>query len=217
MLVEVNNDRPRIVRLVVKHGALVQESREPLDGFTEIQVPNPETGEQVTKYIKRYSGVSGKIEKIEWYENEYQSKKFCGYRIIMLVEDESSPTGEARVSIDMPVTPKLSRVCNKFLKVAENINPEFPLELRVWVSKDDELAIVFSQEGAALKHKYTKENPGDCPQPTYDAVDGWDFRAVNKFLRNRVDTVVIPKFSRAEEVKEAVGTKSTLTEEDIPF
>src|SRR5688572_20532600 len=67
------------VFLVIKHDTICQESKTAIPGFEPVQVTNPQTEEQSTKYIKRYGSVVAFITKVEWrdtgdrYDQQYTS------------------------------------------------------------------------------------------------------------------------------------------------
>ena len=172
--------------LVVKHHTLCQESREPREGWKEITVTNPKTGETKPKWIYPYDSVSGYIDKIEWYDrtDDASGTRFIGYKIHM------SDNGELAV-LDLPFRSAGYRV---FMKIAENLDYGKPVEFAAWYSrKDDSTAFIVRQDDVPLKHRYTVANPGDCPPPVQNPVTKkWDFSAQEVWLKNKIDAEVVP-------------------------
>jgi hypothetical protein len=170
--------------LLVKHHSLILESKEPREGYEEIEVTNPRTNELVTKYIKRYAAVEGLIRKIEWYDTKdnYQTR-FMGIKIHLR-------DGGEYFQLDLPFN---SRPYDSFTKMAENIDYNYPVEFSVWHDrKTDSTAFAVRQNGVPVKWKYTKDDMGDCPQPTQDTFGKWDFSKQREWLYHRLTDVVIP-------------------------
>lgn len=190
-----NNENQPVVYLAVKYQSLIQPLPDFVDGCKSIEVTNPTTKQTKTKYYRAFAGVEGRITKLSWYENQVPAtnKVLRGYKLYLNVDDSDSPTGFTTAVLDLPFK---SVAYNTFTKVAENINPEDPLSISVWVNKDQKPVVTFKQGGKSVKYKYTKENMGDCPNGVYSNTLGtWDFSAQLEYLKNVVDTVVLPKFN----------------------
>ena len=174
------------VFLVVKHHTICQESKEPREGWREISVYNPSTGQNQPKWIYPYDGVSGHIDKLEWYDrtDEQSGQRFLGYKLHM------SDNGES-VVLDLPFRSMGYRV---FMKIAENIDYGKPVEFAAWHDrKDDRTAFLARQDGVSIKHRYTVANPGDCPPPVKNDLTGkWDFSAQEVWLKQQIDAEVVP-------------------------
>lgn len=171
--------------LVVKHNAIIQDSKVPRDGFTPIEVQNPRTGESVTKFIKKYKAVDGLVYKIEWYDTEEKyEQRYIGWKIYI------NANGIPCV-LDLPFD---SRASNRFMKVAENLNFSLPVEFRAWYdNKTDATAFFVGQNGKSVPQVYTRENPGDCPPPLQNPVSKkWNFDGQKVFLHERMTKFVIP-------------------------
>jgi hypothetical protein len=169
--------------LQIKHGCICQESKSPRDGFVPIDVPNPRTGATITKYIKRYKGVEALIKKIEWYDREHDDTHFMGWKLVL------DANGTA-CTLDFPFE---SRVGDRFMKSAENIDFSKPVEFSAWKSPDDKTALAIKQGGQNVPQKYTRENPGECPAPTKGFNGKWNFDKQKEFLHQRMVHVVIPR------------------------
>lgn len=175
--------------LVIKHGGIVQESKNAREGFVPIEVPNVRTGEKVIKYIKRYKGVEALIKKIDWYDREYEDTRFMGWKLLL------DANGVA-CTLTLPFE---SQVGSRFMKLAENIDYSQPVEFSAWKSPDDKTALSVKQNGENVPQKYTREDPGDCPAPVQGFNKKWNFDAQKQFLHERMISVVIPKVQAANQ------------------
>jgi len=171
--------------LLVKHHSLVLESKEPREGYEPIEVTNPRTNEQIIKYIKRYAAVDGMIRKIEWYDTkDSYVARFMGIKIH--IRD-----GGDYFQLDLPFN---SRPYDSFTKLAENIDYTKPVEFSVWHDrKTDSTAFAVRQDSGTIKWKYTRDDMGECPQPTQDTFGKWDFSKQREWLYERLMTVIIPQ------------------------
>lgn len=200
-----SENNQRVVYLAVKYQKLIQPLPEFEDGCSTIEVKDPTTGQSKTKYYRAFAGVEGMVSKLLWYENTIKStnKTLRGYKLYLDVDDSDSPTGFTTAVLDLPVQ---SVVYNTFTKVAENIDPDKPLTISVWVNKEQKPVVSFKQSGQPVKYKYTKDNMGDCPNGVRnEALGTWNFDAQTIFLKNRIDTVVVPKFNAKSAVPVSGG------------
>lgn len=170
--------------LVIKHGGIVQESKNPREGFVPIEVPNIRTGDNTIKYIKRYKGVEALIKRIEWYDREYADTRFMGWKLVLDADGTAC-------TLDLPFE---SRVGTRFMKLAENIDYSQPVEFSAWKGPDDKTAFSVKQNGENVPQKYTRDEPGDCPPPVQGFNKKWSFDAQKEFLHARMLEAVIPKF-----------------------
>jgi len=207
--------------LQIKHHSIIEESKTPIVGFDEVEVENPRTKEKIKKYVKKYKGVEALICKIEWYEREFEDTTFRGWKLHL----------DAAGTPCILTLPFSSRVTSRFMRLAENINFSQPVEFSAWYDqKNDTTAFNVKQDGATVLQKYTKENPGDCPEPTKKRLGGWDFSAVNEYLYDVMMTEVIPAVEAAGNqmpsgeavAAAAVGARpaqlaSAEDDEEIPF
>jgi hypothetical protein len=176
--------------LVVKHYSICEESKSQKEGFASIEVNNPQTGESVTKFIKRYKTVEALVCKVAWYDTEEKyEKRYIGWKLYL--DASGTPC-----ILDLPFD---SRASNRFMKVAENIDFSQPVEFRAWHGqKTDSTAIYIGQNGASVPQLYTKENPGDCPPPKQNPVTKkWNFDGQKEFLHTRMIDAVIPAVEEA--------------------
>lgn len=203
---EVTN-KDRIVYLAIKYQHLIQPLKEWQEGCAIKEVVNPTTNKPVTKYFIPYTGLTGaKVHSLKWYERTVESKILQGYQLGLKISDPTSATGNTIAIIDFPLG---SSSYNTLTKVIENIDPDKPLDVQVWTNKDDKTVISFKQDGQTIKYKYTKDNMGDCP-PAVKKLTGWDWSDQMEWLKNRIDTVVVPRFSQQ------TNDSSVETEEEYP-
>ena len=169
--------------LSIKHHGIVQESKRERDGFEPINI-TLRSGETITKYIKRYSGVEAMIKKIEWYDREYDGRPYKGWKIHL--DANGTP---CVLDIDFN-----SRQAGRFMKLAENIDFTQPVEFSAWHdTKNDTTAFNVKQNGVSVHQKYTRENPGDLPPPKERLGGKLDFGDQEDFLFDRMMNFVIPK------------------------
>lgn len=178
-LQEKNSDG---VFLQIKHHCICQESRSPREGFVPIDVKNVRTGETITKYIKRYKGVEALVRKIEWYDREHDGTRFMGWKLVLDANGTSC-------TLDFPFE---SRMGDRLMKTAENIDFSQPVEFSAWKGPDDKTALTIKQGNQNIPQKYTKDNPGECPVPVKGFNGKWNFDKQKEFLHQRMKEVVIP-------------------------
>lgn len=184
-LVEQTNDG---IFLVIKHGSIVQESKNQREGFSPIEVVNVRSGATTVKYIKRYKKVIARIKKIDWYDREYEDTRFMGWKL--LLDDGDGTT----CNLDLPFE---SRVGTRFMKLAENIDYSKPVEFSAWKDSDDKTAFSVKQNEVNVPQKYTEKDPGDCPPPVQGFNKKWNFDAQKQFLHERMVQVVLPMVQAA--------------------
>jgi len=184
----VEDTHEQNVFLTVKHHSIVEQSKKPQPGFEAIEVTNPRSGEQITKYIKRYRSVEALVTKIEWYDTgDRYDARYMGWKLYL------NAAGTACV-LDLPFN---SKAANRFMKCAENVVWSEPVEFSVWEDKEGSTAFVMRQDGEVVRQKYTRDNPGKCPPPTQSRSGKWNYDAQTDFLYERITGVVIPAVEAA--------------------
>ena len=126
-------------------------------------------------------------------------------------------------------------MASSFLKILPNIDVSKEIKVSVSTKEVDgkkKSSLFVNQDGIALKHFYTKENPQGIPQWEQVMVKGvpvWDNTKELAFLENMVKKTVLPKLEglpqSAEEVQaekdfQNAGTEpveEAINPEDIPF
>lgn len=168
--------------LQVKYGGIVRVSKEPREGFEAIVVTDPRSGQNMTKYIKRYSFVDAFVKDVEWYDREQGDQHYMGWKL-------SLDANGTKCSLDLPFE---SASATRFMKMAEMVDWSEPVEFSAWKTPDDKTAFTMKQNGVNVPQKYTRENPGDCPPPVQGFNKKWNFDAQKQFLHARMVNVVIP-------------------------
>lgn len=188
---------------VIKHNAICEESSKEKPGFVPIEVMNPSTKEIVIKFIKRYQTLEAMVTKIEWRDTEDKyDQRYMSWKIYL------DANGERGV-LELPFQ---SRVSSRFMKLAENIDFMRPVEFRAWLDpKTDSTAFFVGQreneedeKSVSVPQKYTRQNPGECPEPIQRLGGKWNFDDQMEFLQERMVNVVIP---RVEAARAALGDR----------
>lgn len=192
----------------VKYHSICEISRKPREGFEEIKVPDISTGEELTKFIRRYERIAAMITAIEWRDTKQQYvARFQSWEIHLL--DEEGVPAVLRI-------PFRSNASDRFMKLAENLDFSKPVEFRAWkdTSGDkDKTAFRVMQDGQTVLQKYKKGEMGDCPEGE-EGLDGWNFAAQRKYLHGQVMNVVIP---RVQAVQASLGMAESNGHEPDPF
>lgn len=106
-----------------------------------------------------------------------------------------------------------------FLKALPNADLSRELTLIPYMKKEGDkkkVTLFISQDGAALKHFYTKDDPKGLPEMKQVKVKGqlqWDDTDMMEFLENMVNTEILPKIKKSEPVH-AGDSEET---DDVPF
>jgi len=208
------------IYLAVKHHSICHESKTEQEGHHPVVVENPRSKEKMTKYIKSYKCVEALICKIEWYEREHDGTIYRGWQLFL------DANGVPCV-LDLPFN---SRAGNRFMKLAEHLDFTQPVEFSAWYDKkNDATAFNVKQNGESISQKYTKDQPGDCPQPTQNKLGKWNFDAQEEFLLERMENYVIPaveevgnpmptlEHALATSVGGSVPIQPEPDEDEIPF
>jgi hypothetical protein len=173
--------------LKIKHGCLCEESKKPRDGYKKVE-GTLQDGTAYEKWIRPYKAVSGYVTKIEWYDREYNGRKFRGWNIH--IDADGQP-----VVLDIAFD---SRVNSRWMKVAENIDFRKTVRFSAWHDrKTDSTAFNVQQDGVSVPQRYTRENMGDCPEPVQRTSGKWDYGAQEDFLAQRMLDTVIPTVEAA--------------------
>lgn len=185
---------------VVKHYSICEESAKERNGFEPIEVTNPQTKETTIKFIKRYETLEAMVTKIEWRDTEEKyEQRYMDWKVFLNANGE---TGVLTI-------PFSSRVGSRFMKLAENIDFNKPVEFRAWKDskpgKPDATAFLVAQGGESIPQRYTRLDPGDCPEPVQKFGGKWNFDDQMEYLHAQMMNVVIPKVEAAQA---AIGGQS---------
>lgn len=194
------------VFLTVKHNSIVRESKTERPGFESIEVTNPRTNQKITKFIKRYKGIEALIKKIDWYDTEQRyEQRYIGWKITLDADGE-------KCIFDIPFD---SRVCSRFMNLAENLDFTQPVEFSAWRdSTTDSTAFAVKQNGQSVPQKYTRANPGDRPEPIQNFKGNWNYDAQMEFLKKKMIDVVIPAVEAAQSKQPETRTDATAAKDD---
>lgn len=169
---------------VVKHNTICQESSKEREGYDPIEVMNPQTKEVTIKFIKRYDALEAMVTKIEFRDTKDQyEQRYISWKIHL-------DAGGEKGVLEIPFN---SRIGDRFMKLAENLDFAKPVEFRAWRDKQDKTAFLVRQDGHSVPQKYTKDNPGECPPPVQKFGGKWNFDDQTEFLYNQMVNVVIPR------------------------
>ena len=178
---------------------LVMESKTPQEGFEEITVEHVKTKQPITKYIRKFSDVTGFVKKLEWRDTKDQfTERYRGFRLTLI-----DPAADEEYILDLPFD---SIPYRQFVKYAENIDFTKPVMFCAWHDKrNDQVAFRAKQDDKIVLQAFTKDNPNGMPQPEMDDLDKLDFKNQNIWLRRRILEKVIPMVEAAEGARSAVN------------
>ncbi len=186
-------------------GKLVQRVPEGTDGAMPRQLTKG-ANEGKTVWEKTYTSVSGMIT-----DGGVEVKEFGGKKV-----------KEIQVKLDDNILLQLPmNMLSAFAKPLPNVDPTKEVKISVYKNKRGKAGLNISQDGEQLDWAYTKENPGDLPQPVQDELGEWDFRDHDKFLELEVRKFFADGFAPASDpvavVQEALGGTVVEDETDVPF
>lgn len=200
--------------LNVKYHSICEIAKSARDGFEAIKVPDPSSGGEVTKHVRRYDTIEAFVTGIEFRDTKQQyTTRYLSWEI-HLVNAQGEP---AVLSI-----PFKSNASDRFMKVAENIDFTKPVEFRAWCDtsgEKDKTAFYIGQrvndtdeKSVRVEQKYKKGNMGDCPEAV-EELDGWSYAAQLKYLHGQMLNVVVPRVEAANEMRNG----RTVEQEHDPF
>lgn len=210
------------LRFIVKYHSICEVSRKEKEGFEEIKVQDVSSGEEITKYVRRYDALEALVTKIEFRDTKQQyDTRFMSW-LIHLTNAEGKPA-----VLEIPFKTNAS---DRFMKLAENINFTKPVEFRVWCDtsgKKDKTAFYVGQrvdaadeKSISVPQKYRRGEMGDCPEPV-EELDGWNYSAQLKYLHSQMLNVVVPRVEAANAMRNAEPEpefeQESESEESNPF
>lgn len=201
----IQKQGPNGLRFTVKYHSICEVSRKEKDGFEEIKVPDVSTGEEITKYVRRYDTIEAMVTKIEFRDTKQQYETRFMSWLIHLRNAENQPA-----VLEIPFKTNAS---DRFMKLAENIDFARPVEFRAWcdtTGKKDKTAFYVGQrvneadeKSVAVPQKYRKGNMGNCPEAV-EELDGWNYSAQLRYLHGQVVNIVIPRVEAINAMKDEV-------------
>jgi len=177
--------------LQAKHYCLWQELKKQVNDCESVVVTNPKTGEVSTKYGYRFDNVTGSVTGLVQYDTESKySTRYFGFKLHLKDADS--------YVLDMPYQ---SQILRRFLRVAPNVDWNFPLSISIFKGKKEakeELGVWFRQGGETVKAYFTRDNPRGMPQATQDPdTKEWDFRSQHRWLIQHLRDNTIPDLDAA--------------------
>jgi hypothetical protein len=188
----------------------------PVTNKNNMGLDNRQAGNYITilagKLCQRVpEGTEGAIKRVNKLGNTVFEKfydSFTGRLVDIKVQDGTygKTWNFVFVDKDEPYILQLS-YSNSFATALLKILPNIDLTKEIKVSPSvkevdgkNRSTLFINQDGQALKHAFTRENPNGMPdmeQVTVKGVLVWDDTKRLEFLQNMVDTVIMPKLSGA--------------------
>jgi len=191
----LNNSQQGVVFLAISNGKIVRQFKEK----TEKSVSRVnKVGREVHEEF--YDSLTGVLKDITTKESEYG--KFWVIKMEAegkLYQIEFNYSGGYATSF-------LKALPNTFLSQSFTISPKLTID------GDKKKSVLFiNQNGAGIKHYFTRDNPNGMPDLNKIKVKGkdtWDDSDRMEFLENYVKNIIIPNIK---------SQLSDVTEEDTPF
>jgi len=176
---------------------------------------------------------TNKLGKVVW-EKYYDS--FTGYLTSIKIKDSDYgqtwnlgfKAGDEHYTIQLSYS---NSFATAFLKMLPNIDLSKPMKLSPSTKEVDgknKSSLFINQDDKPIKHAYTRDNPNGLPDMEEITVKGtkvWDDTKRLEFLRNMVETTIIPKLGGTQPVDdqitvEAIPEEKTAEQqavEDLPW
>lgn len=123
-------------------------------------------------YELLYDQLEGVITNIEFVKGKY------GEKIDVTIKDSEE--------VVLNISWKDFSVRDRFIKCLPNVNFCQPIVFKTFQNDQGKTVFLMYQEGQLIKQKWTKDNPGDFPQPkqtkNFDGSTKWDFSECEAFL-----------------------------------
>jgi len=203
MALEKNNNA---TFLSIGDGKITKRVKQPTDISQSRTLKN---GNTIHEEI--YDGVSGIITGIKTHEHPSFGKFWN-----VTIQD-----GEESYILQMNYS---GGYASAFLKALPNVDlskrVRFSPSMKIEGDKK-KVTLFLNQDGHALKHFYTKDNPNGLPQMVQIKVKGklqWDDSAMMDFLEKMVVKDILPKLSKSSVPEPAMaGEASEESDDEMPF
>lgn len=214
----ITNER-NLTYLKIADFSICEKYSSEQDGWEILKTKDNE-GKEYTSWIKRYKMVEGLITKIEFTKRTLPGKniKVSSWDIHLYDVDLNE-----KYILQIPST---SPAASRFIKLAENIDPDLPVQISAWKDTSEakaKQAFMIKQVGNNVPQKYTIKDGklADYANPNWEDAPGVrlsksgdkDWLEVEDFLFEKMETVVMPKFEKNEALMTAAA-KSAIVEED---
>lgn len=191
----------RATYLSIGDGKITKRVKEPTEGSV-----SRTTKENKIVHEEIYDSVSGIITNITVKEHDSYGKFW----------NVSITDGEDKYILQMNYSGGYS---SAFLKQLPNVDFSKRVHISPSMKKEGDkkkVTLFINQNKQALKHYFTKDNPGELPQMVQKKVKGqmiWDDSDMMEFLENLVTNEILPKIREAGTYKqEAVADGDPATE-----
>jgi hypothetical protein len=199
-MLEKNNNA---VYLSIGDGKITKRVKQPTDISQSRTLKN---GNVIHEEI--YDGVSGIITDIKTHDHPSFGRFW----------NVSIQDGEEKYILQMNYS---GGYASAFLKTLPNVDltkrVRFSPSMKIEGDKK-KVTLFLNQDGKALKHFYTKENPNGLPQMVQIKVKGklqWDDSDLMSFLERMVVNDIFPKLSKTATPEPAMAGEET--EDEMPF
>lgn len=161
-----------------------------------------------TVYEKFYDSFTGKLVGIKVQDGEY------GKTWNFSFQDQ----GEVYI-LQLSYS---NSFATQFLKILPNIDLSKEMKVSPSVKEVDgknRSSLFVNQDGIALKHAYTRENPNGLPDMEQILVKGqktWDDTKRIEFLYNMVQTIIIPRLGALGAQQPTVAQEQPIAEQEKP-
>jgi hypothetical protein len=203
MALEKNNNT---TFLSIGDGKITKRVKEPTDISQSRTLKN---GNTIHEEI--YDGVSGMIIGIKTHEHPAYGKFWN-----IVIQD-----GEETYTLQMNYS---GGYASAFLKTLPNVvltkRVRFSPSMKIEGDKK-KVTLFIQQDGKALKHFYTKDNPNDLPPMVQKKVKGkqiWDDSDMMEFLEQMVNEKIVPQLGNSDTPEPIVaGDVDEENPDDLPF
>jgi len=161
-----------------------------------------------TVHEKFYDSFTGKLEKIEVKDGNYGKTWNFGFR-----------DREDLYTLQLSYSNSFSTA---ILKQLPNVDLTQEMKVTPMVKEVDgktKSSLFINQNGVALKHAYTRDNPNGMPDMEQVTVKGelvWDDTKRMEFLHNMVDTVILPKLETIPQSATGEAVAPVVPEAGVP-
>lgn len=168
-------------------------------------------GEKV--YELCYTSLTAKIESISIRQSEFNGEKVDNWEVVL------SDIGE-KYHLQLPTS---GRITNGFMFRLPNTDVSKDIEVVTFTDKEnpDRTVLILKQDGKTVPVAYKKDAPNGLPQLekiTFKGKEVWDDTKQQQFIRNMVETTIVPKLSQAPKATPPVSQVSDVEDDgQLPF
>lgn len=125
--------------------------------------------------------------------------------------------------------PISGRVANGFTFRLPNVDFTKEVEINTFIDKNDKPVLLLKQNGVTVKSAYTKDEPNNLPPlevVVFKGKEQWDDTKQQAFIRNMVETTIMPKLKFTKPAEFAKDVKAPVIndrpifdniQDDLPF